>query len=91
VILVAYDLTLKRPACMTLQAVMGGTRGIASRFHSQTWLLTKTKDMQLYPLDDYGQLAKLVQITEKHPSNAKAIADWQAILKYTSQKQRKEK
>lgn len=88
-IYIAYDLTLKRPGCALVQAAVGCDSKIANRFHSRTWLTEPTKDMAVYPLDNEDQLAKLVTVTEKHPPNAKSIAQWEALLRRVAKSQRK--
>ncbi len=43
-----YDVKLKRPGCVLLQAVAGGDRALLdSLFSSEDWLITPTDDMML--------------------------------------------
>ena len=47
-IVMAYDCDLKRPACVLLQAVMGGDSSAVSRFFgAESWLLAPTPGMRL--------------------------------------------
>jgi hypothetical protein len=59
---IAYDLKLKRPGCVLLQAVMGGDARAASQFDPKKWLLAPTPDLKLYPLTD-EVLEKLLEIS----------------------------
>jgi hypothetical protein len=56
---IVYDLKLKRPACVLLQATMGGTvPDFSMRFPSEDWLLAPTKNMATYNIPD-SQLEQL--------------------------------
>jgi len=51
----AYDVKLRQPGCVLLQAIMGGT--VPSRlfhryFDNSTWLFGSTDDMKLYRVTD---------------------------------------
>lgn len=59
-----FDMKLKRPACVLLQAVLGGDKGIANRFSSELWLIEPTPDMKLYEINK-EQLDKLVEYMDK--------------------------
>lgn len=46
-----YDVTLRRPGCVLLQAAMGGTvpnETFEMLFPAETWLTAPTKDMKAY-------------------------------------------
>jgi hypothetical protein len=43
-----FDLTLKRPACVLLQAAYGCDSSIPHLFNTDTWLLAPTDDMRIY-------------------------------------------
>ena len=56
---IVFDTALMRPACALLQAVKGGTPGIASRFPSESWLIDPTDNMKLYAVSE-AQLQILI-------------------------------
>lgn len=61
---IAYDVKLKRPGCVLLQAALGGDAHLVGRkFTHETWLLHPTDDLHVYEVTD-DQLEKLVKITE---------------------------
>lgn len=45
---VAYDATLKRPACVLVAAGLGADTDAALRFPTEAWLLFPTDDMKVY-------------------------------------------
>ena len=53
--IIVYDVKLRQPGCVLLQAIMGGTVP-PSLFHelfsNETWLLGPTDDMKLYRVDE---------------------------------------
>lgn len=61
---IVYDTQLFRPACVLLQAALGGTPSVAHLFPSETWLVHPTPDMTLYEATD-EQLENLVQVTKR--------------------------
>lgn len=57
---VVFDRKLKRPACVLLQAVFGGTVPNFQRyFPSETWLLAPTPNMRMYRVENKEQLEAL--------------------------------
>lgn len=64
-LVIAYDMKLKRPGCVLLQAVMGGTKGVADSFPAELWLTALTPDLKLYTLTR-GQLKDAVDVTVRH-------------------------
>lgn len=64
---IAYDAALKKPGCVLLQAVMGGTVP-PSKFHecfdAADWLLAPTPDLRVYEVTE-EQLRKLTEITKR--------------------------
>jgi hypothetical protein len=61
---IVYDATLRRPGCVLLQALMGGTVPNFTRlFTSESWLVERTPDMRVYEVTP-AQLPRLVAITE---------------------------
>jgi hypothetical protein len=65
---IAYDIKLKRPACVLVAAGMGADAQLAHRFHVDHWLLAPTPDMRVYPITEQ-QLSQLVLLTDIHASN----------------------
>ena len=59
---IAYDCKLIRPGCAILQAILGGSPGIANKFSSESWLVHPTPDMKVYQVTD-EQLKNLIRIT----------------------------
>ena len=59
---IAYDIKLKRPACVLVQAGMGATVDVTEHFEVEDWLLSPTPDMSLYPVTA-EQLEQLKVIT----------------------------
>jgi hypothetical protein len=60
---IVFDTKLKRPACVLLQAAMGGDPQLANLFPSESWLLSVTPDMGLYTVTP-EQLPKIIKTTE---------------------------
>ena len=58
-----YDCELRRPACVLIQAALGGDAVAAQAFDPAHWLLAPTPGMRLYEVDE-GRLAKLVRMTQ---------------------------
>lgn len=56
---IVFDTELRRPACVLIQAAMGGDTGIANRFPSETWLIYPTPAMAVFPVTD-EQIPKLI-------------------------------
>lgn len=61
---IAFDTKLRRPACVILQAVMGGDPYVGNRFPSETWLLFPTPDMKVYEATD-TQIDQLIEMSKK--------------------------
>lgn len=67
--IIAYDLKLKRPGCVLLQTVYGGTvSNFNKRFKVEDWLVFPTPDLKVYEITD----EQLEQFTELH-SRGKVI------------------
>lgn len=62
-ILLAYDMKLKRPGCVLLQATLGGSSQAAQIFNHHDWLLSPTPDLKLYSLP-VNRLKEVVEITK---------------------------
>ncbi len=60
---IAYDCTLRRPACPLLQAALGCDR-LAGHFDSEHWLTEPTPNMQVYQVT-VEQLRELVILSGK--------------------------
>jgi hypothetical protein len=73
---IAFDIKLKRPGCVLIQAAMGATAGVASKFPTESWLLSPTPDMRVYPLTD-DQLSKLVVIVEREVQRGRTVTESQ--------------
>lgn len=59
-----YDATLKRPACILIQAaIVKSGYDIANRFPVKSWLIYPTVDMKLYEVTE-TQLAYLIKLAE---------------------------
>lgn len=60
---IAFDLTLMRPGCVLIQAVMGCDSEMAHHFDTKDWLLAPTPNMKVYPLtkDQIPFLVKKVE------------------------------
>lgn len=61
-----YDVTLRKCGCVLLQAVAGGSIGIANRIPAEDWLVAPTPDMKLYELTD-DQVDQLVAMHKGMP------------------------
>lgn len=68
---IVFDIKRMRPACALLQAVMGGSQGIAHGFDSDTWLLVPTPDMSVYEItpEQLKQLQDKVNHPLRHQSH----------------------
>lgn len=62
---IAFDCELRRPGCALIQAALGGTHGIESRFNVETWIVHLTPGMKLYTIENEEQLRKLVEMSEQ--------------------------
>lgn len=61
---IAYDIFLRRPGCVIIQAGLGCTINVAKEFpDSDVWLLAPTPDMRIYPVENERQLDQLKRIT----------------------------
>lgn len=59
---IAFDCVRKRPGCVNLQACMGGNvPKFSGLFPAETWLVTHTQDMKVYPVEEW-QLEILVKM-----------------------------
>lgn len=67
---IAYDVTLKRPGCVLLQAALRCDPSVVHAFDSETWLVFPTPDLRVYAATD-EELSRLVEITHR---NAKGRA-----------------
>lgn len=56
----AFDLKKRRPGCVLLQAVMGGSTHIARMIPNEHWLIAMTDDMKVYNIPE-SELKKLVE------------------------------
>jgi hypothetical protein len=59
----AYDLTLRRPACAILAAALGGDVALVHAFNAENWLIHPTPDMKVYNITS-EQLALLLDREE---------------------------
>lgn len=57
---IVFDLVERRPACVLLQAALGGSPGIAQMFPTEKWLVSKTPDMQAYKIPE-AELERVVK------------------------------
>lgn len=67
---IVYDTKLHRPACVLLQAAMGGDHMVVGQtFDARLWLLTPTPDMALYEVtrDQPLQLATMSSVKNPPP------------------------
>ncbi len=58
---IAFDVRLRRPGCVLIQAVLGASVPgplFQRLFPHETWLVSPTDDMRVYPVTD-DQLAQL--------------------------------
>lgn len=55
-----FDMKLRRPGCVILQAAMGGDTRAANRLPAESWLVAPTDDMRVYEITEaeLDQLAK---------------------------------
>ena len=60
---IAYDCELKRPGCVILQAAMGGSSEAAKMFPVESWLISPTDGLHVYPVTR-GQLKALIEMTK---------------------------
>lgn len=58
---IVFDTKLMRPACALLQAVMGGSYGMANHFPAELWLTSPTEDMRVYEISP-AQLVELIEV-----------------------------
>lgn len=59
---IAFDCTLKRPACVLLQIAFGCPEDLAYYFDSLDWLVAPTPNMHVYPLANEEQLEHIIKI-----------------------------
>lgn len=65
--LVAFDIELMRPGCAIVAAIMGADPQAPSQFPLDSWLLTPTEGMRVYPVTP-DQLVRLVaKVESAHP------------------------
>jgi hypothetical protein len=50
--ILVFDLTLCRPACVLLQAALGGSPGISLMFPAETWLVGMTPNLKAYAISE---------------------------------------
>lgn len=60
----AYDMRLRRPGCVLLQAAMGGDSHLAQRFPVESWLLAPTPDLKVFSVTE-EQLQILIARAER--------------------------
>lgn len=66
----AFDCNLRRPGCVLLQALMGGSSQAASLFSTDLWLLSPTDGLKVYQVHDATMLGELIRMsTEANPNN----------------------
>jgi len=58
----AYDITLKRPACALLAAALGADIALVHSFNADTWVTHPTPDMKVYEITP-EQFSRLVDMT----------------------------
>lgn len=49
---IVFDIGLMRPACVLVQAALGGDPEVAHRFPLNSWLLAPTDGMKVYELTE---------------------------------------
>lgn len=59
-VLVAFDIEAMRPGCVNVAAGMGADHRVPSQFPVDSWLLSPTPAMRVYPTTP-AQLAQLVE------------------------------
>ena len=59
------DVKQRRPACVLLQAVWGGDRGLCQRFDSRSWLTFPTDDMQMIEGSDEQWQELIAQVNSE--------------------------
>ena len=69
-VLLAYDMKLKRPGCVLLQAMFGGSSDAARRFDTADWLLGPTSDLKLYSIPK-ERLSEVIEITRNARTSVK--------------------
>ena len=60
----AFDFKRMKVGCPLLQAAYGGCSRISQMFPIETWLLTPTKELQVFEISE-EQLETLLKILEK--------------------------
>jgi len=69
---IAYDVELKKPGCVLIQAAMGAFQTEQDRtdflraFPSETWVTYISSNMRVYLLDDQVTLEYLAAFTQQH-------------------------
>lgn len=71
---IAFDVRLRRPGCVLVQAVMGGSVPgplFQRLFQHETWLVSPTDGMKTYPVtdDQLGQLSRMAAESVAPPSS----------------------
>lgn len=59
---IVFDVELRRPACVLLQAAYGVDSSVVYDFPANTWLTFPTKGMRVYEATD-EQIEKLIEIS----------------------------
>lgn len=62
---IAYDITQMRPGCVLIQAHMGCDSAVSHEFPTESWLLSPTPEMKVYPLTSREWLEILVKMTKE--------------------------
>ena len=65
--LLAFDISLMRPACVLVAAGMGANTRLAHEFPLNSWLLAPTDNMRVYRITD-EQLTQLIQKVKNRPT-----------------------
>lgn len=60
---IVFDVKLKRPACVLLQAAYGADSAVAHKFPVKSWLTFPTEDMHLFNATD-DEMGKLVEMVK---------------------------
>lgn len=63
---IAFDIDKMKPACVLLQAAMGGDPEAANAFNSKHWLIAPTEGMKVYPVTDEQLRALVAKVEAKH-------------------------
>lgn len=70
-----FDVERKRPACVLLQACLGGDMSVVKEFPSETWLVSPTPGMRRVEVESKEVLLKAIEVAVKATKQEKEMSN----------------